>query len=124
MKMQSGVRHEKKYHLIFRNCFEQYLRSDTTGLSPEPVFQFRTIETYTTVLNIGFIIRPKTNIFVFQVSALKKLVMVGQHNILFCQNIVNRKSIFQYIFPNFPANLTTFCSQFTIKYLGSGQKHR
>ena len=36
MKMHSVFRHEKKYHLIFRNCLEQYLWSDTTGLSPKP----------------------------------------------------------------------------------------
>ena len=50
------------------------------------------------------------------------LGMVGRHNIFFCQNILYRNCIFQYIFPHFPANLTTFCSQFTIKCLGSGQK--
>ena len=27
--------------------------------------------------------------------------MVGQHNILFCQNILNRNCVFQYIFPIF-----------------------
>ena len=32
--------------------------------------------------NIGIIIRPNKNICVFQVSALKKIGMVGQHNIL------------------------------------------
>ena len=69
-------------------------------------------------------IRPKKNICVFQVSALKKLGMVGRHNILFCQNILRTKCIFQYIFPHFSANLTVFCSQFTIICLGSGQKPR
>ena len=59
---------------------------------------------------------------VFQGSALKKLGMVGRHNILFCQNILYRNCIFRYIFPHFSADLTTFCSQFTIKCLGSGQK--
>ena len=57
----------------------------------------------------------------FYVSALKKLGMVSQHNILFCQNILYRNCIFQYIFPHFPANLTIFCSQFTIKCLGRGK---
>ena len=65
-------------------------------------------------------IRPK-NICVFQVSALKKLGMVGWHNILFCRNILYRNCIFQYIFPNFPTNLTTFCSQLTIKCWGRGK---
>ena len=46
---------------------------------------------------------------VFQVSALEKLGMVGRHNILFCQNILYRNCIFQYMFPHFSANLTTFC---------------
>ena len=64
------------------------------------------------------IFRPKTYICMFQVSALKKLGMVGRHNILFCQNILYKNCIFQYMFPHFPANLTTFCSQFTIKCLG------
>ena len=67
---------------------------------------------------------PKQNICGFQVSALKKLGMIGRHNILFCQNILYRNCIFQYIFPHFRANLTTFFSQFTIKCLGSGQKPR
>ena len=39
------------------------------------------------------------NICVFQVSALKKLGMVGRHNILLCPNILYRNCIFQYIFP-------------------------
>ena len=43
---------------------------------------------------------------VFQVSALKKLGMVGRHKILFCRNILYRYSIFQYIFPHFSANLS------------------
>ena len=64
------------------------------------------------------------NICVFQVSALKKLSMVGRHNILFCQSILYRNCISQYTFPHFSANLTTFCTQFTIKCLGSGQKAR
>ena len=38
---------------------------------------------------------------VFQVSALKKIGMIGRHNILFCQNILYRNCIFQYIFPIF-----------------------
>ena len=57
------------------------------------------------VLKLGQL-RPKKYICVFQVSALKKLGMVGQHNILFCQNIFYRNCIFPYIFPHFPANLT------------------
>ena len=64
----------------------------------------------------------KKKICVFQVSALKKLGMVGWHYILFYQNILYRNCIFQYIFSHFSANLTTFCSQFTIKCLGSEQK--
>ena len=39
----------------------------------------------------------KKNIYMC-VSALKKLGMVGWHNILFCQNILYRNCIFQYIF--------------------------
>ena len=66
----------------------------------------------------------KKNMCVFQVSALKKLGMVGRHNILFYPNILNRNCIFQYIFPHFSTKLTRFCSQFTIKCLGSGQKPR
>ena len=74
--------------------------------------------------NSKLTVRPKKkNICVFQRSALKKPGMVGRHNILFCQNILYRNCIFQYIFPHFLANLT-FCSQFTIKCLGSGQKPR
>ena len=48
--------------------------------------------------------------------------MVGRHNILCYQKILYRNWIFQYTSPHFPANLTTFRSQFTIKCLGSGQK--
>ena len=39
---------------------------------------------------------------VFQVSALKKLGMVGRHKILFCRNILYRNCILQYISPHFP----------------------
>ena len=74
--------------------------------------------------SILWIIQPKKNICVFQVSALKKLGMVGGHNILFYRIIFYRNCIFQYIFPHFLANLTTFCSQSAIKCLGSGQKPR
>ena len=49
-------------------------------------------------------LRPKKNICVFQVSALKKLGMVGQHNILFYRNILYRNCTFQYIFSHFSAN--------------------
>ena len=70
-----------------------------------------------------FFVRPKKYMCVSG-SALKKLGMVCRHNILCCQNILYRNCIFQYIFPHFPANVTTFCSQFTIKCLGSGQKPR
>ena len=45
--------------------------------------------------------KQKIYIMYLQVSALKKLGMVGQHNILFCQNILNRNCVFQYIFPIF-----------------------
>ena len=45
-----------------------------------------------------------------------------RHNILFYQNILYRNCIFHYIFHHFPAYLTIFCSHFTIKCLGSGQK--
>ena len=38
----------------------------------------------------SFLFRPKQYICVFQVSALKKLGMVGRHNILFYQNILYR----------------------------------
>ena len=57
------------------------------------------------------------NIWSFQVSALKKLSMV-------CHDILYRNCIVQYIFPHFPANLTTSRSQLTIKCLESGQKPR
>ena len=50
-------------------------------------------------------------ICVFQVSALKKIGMVGRHNILFCQNILYRNctfntfsSIFQQIWQHFAHN--------------------
>ena len=58
------------------------------------------------------------------VSALKKLGMVGQHNILFYTNIIYRYCIFHYIFPDFLAFLTVFSSKFTIKRLWSGQNPR
>ena len=66
----------------------------------------------------------KKNMCVFQVSALKKLGMVGRHNILFYPNILYRNCIFQYIFPHSSTKLTRFCSQFTIKCLGLVQKPR
>ena len=69
-------------------------------------------------------LRPRQNICVFQVSALKKLCMVGRHNILFYKNILYRNCIFHYIFPDFSAFLTVSSSKFTIKYLGSEQKPR
>ena len=47
--------------------------------------------------------------------------MIGRHNILFCQNILYRNCIFQYIFLHFSADMTIFCSQCTIKCLGSGE---
>ena len=37
---------------------------------------------------------------VFQVSAPKKLGMVGRRDILFCRNILYRNCIFQYIPPS------------------------
>ena len=52
----------------------------------------------------------KKNICVFQVSALKKLGMVGRHNILFYRIILYTNCIFQYSFPHFSANLTMFSS--------------
>ena len=66
------------------------------------------------------------DICVFQVSALQKLgmVVVGRHNILFCQNIYIDIAFFNTFFLHFSANLTTVCSQFTIKCSGSGQKSR
>ena len=39
---------------------------------------------------------------VFQVSALKKLGMVGRHTVLFCQNILYRNCIFNTFSP-FPS---------------------
>ena len=36
-----------------------------------------------------------------EVKYLKKLGMVGRHNILFCQNILYRNCVFQNIFPIF-----------------------
>ena len=61
----------------------------------------------------------------FRFQLWKNLGMVDRHNILFCQNILYRYCIFFYMhFLPFPANLTTFCSQFTILCLGSGNlKH-
>ena len=67
---------------------------------------------------------PKQNICVFQVSALKKIGMVGRHYILFYRNILYEYCIFYYILAHFLAYLTIFSSQFTIKCLGSGQKPR
>ena len=61
---------------------------------------------------------------VFEVSPLKKLGIVGRHNILFYKNILYRYCIFHYIFPDFSAFLTVFSSNFTIKCLGSGRKRR
>ena len=45
--------------------------------------------------------KAKINICVFQVSTLKKLGMVGWHNILFCQNILYRNCIFNTFSPIF-----------------------
>ena len=45
--------------------------------------------------------KKKKKICVFQVSALKKLSMVGRHYILFCQNILYRNYIFDCIFHYF-----------------------
>ena len=39
----------------------------------------------------------------------ENLGMVGRHNILFYRNILYRNCIFQYFYPHFSANLTTFC---------------
>ena len=76
----------------------------------------------------GFtIIRPnkkKKKWCVFQVSALKKLGMVGWHKILFYQNILYGNCIFHYIFHHISVYLTILCSHFTIKCLGSEQKPR
>ena len=64
---------------------------------------------YYVYLNNNKTPRPKNKyICVFQVSALKNLGMVGRHNISFCQNILYRNYMFQYIVPHFSANLTTF----------------
>ena len=68
----------------------------------------------------GFLM-PKNIYMCVSGFSSEKLGMVGRHNILFCENILYRNCIFQYSFPHFSANLTTFCSQFTIKCLGSGQ---
>ena len=64
----------------------------------------------------------KTNICVSGFSSEK--TRYWSAGITFCQNTLYRNCIFPYIFPHFPANLTTFCSQLTIKCLGSGQKPR
>ena len=72
----------------------------------------------------GMIIRQKEYICVFQATALKKLGMIGRHYILFYRNILYGYCIFYNILAHFLAYLTIFCSQFTIKCLGSGQKPR
>ena len=71
------------------------------------------------------VLRPK-KIYdcVFQVSALKKLGMVGQHNMLFYKNMYYRYCIFHYMFLDFFSILTVFSSKVTKKWLGSGQKPR
>ena len=71
------------------------------------------------------LVRPKQNICVFQVSALKKTSYGWSAlSFYFIKNILYRNCIFHYVFHHFPAYLTIFCSQFTIKCLGSGQKRR
>ena len=73
----------------------------------------------------NLMLRPKKKyICEFQVSALKNLGMVSRHNILFYWNILYRNFTFQVIFFHFSANMTIFCSQFTIKRLRSEQKPR
>ena len=57
------------------------------------------------IVSVSFEIRPKKNICVFQVSALKKLGMVGRHNILFYQNILYRNCIFHFISHHFFDNI-------------------
>ena len=49
-------------------------------------------------IHASYTLGQKKNICAFQVSALKKLGMVSRHYILFCQNILYRNYIFQYIF--------------------------
>ena len=76
-----------------------------------------------------YFLRPKKKkksiyVCVFQVSALKKLGIVGRHYHFIYQNILYRNCIFHYIFQHFSAYLTIVCSQFTLKCLGSGQKPR
>ena len=82
-----------------------------------------TLESFVSLVTRYFQLGQKI-ICVFQVSALKKLGMVCWHNILFYRNISNRNFTFHYIFFYFSANVTIFCSQFTIKCLGSQQKPR
>ena len=65
------------------------------------------------------------NICVFQVSALNKkknLGMVDLHNIFFVKIYYIEIAFFNTFYPIFQQILTKFCSQFTIKCLGSGQK--
>ena len=66
----------------------------------------------------------KKNVCVFQVSALKKLGMVGWHYHFISWNTLYRYCIFNDIFHHFSAQLTIFSSLFTIKSIGSGQKPR
>ena len=66
----------------------------------------------------------KKIICVFQGSALKKLGIVGRHYILFYWDILYGYCIFYDNLAHFLAYSTIICSQFTIKYLGSGQKPR
>ena len=67
---------------------------------------------------------PPPQYICVSISALKKLGIVGRHNILFYRNILYRILTFDYIFFHFSANLTISCSQFIIKYLRSEQKPR
>ena len=59
-------------------------------------------------------------ICVFQVLALKKLGITFYFVEIFYIEI----AFFNTFSPIFPTNLATFCSQLTIKCLGSGQKPR
>ena len=77
------------------------------------------------IASVGIILsKAKKTICVFQVSALEKLGMVGRHCILFYRNILYGYCIFYNILAHFLAYLTIFCSQFTVKCLGSAQKPR
>ena len=58
---------------------------------------------YFTILKTWRLHKAKKCMCVSGFSSVKKLGMVGRHNILFCRTILHGNCIFQYIFLHFSA---------------------